>query len=129
MVTGIIQTIRRRGFRFMAGESTTGNEKSGRFDRHRGATGTTAAATGFVTALRHRGVGYIERDGEGGRAELFFDRAGVAGDGFGQLHEGQRVSFDEEPDPGGRDRPRAVNVRPVGENADPPPTPPKGAVG
>ena len=129
MVTGIIETIRQRGSRFMAGGTTAGNEKTGRFDRARGTVGTTAAAMGVVTALRHRGIGYIARDGEGGRADLFFDRTAVAGNGFSLLHEGQRVSFDEEQDPGGRDRPRAVNVRPVGENADSPPSPPEGAAG
>ena len=124
MVTRFVRTARDWTARFLAG-----NGEGGRVARARSAPGATVAATGFVTVLRHRGIGYIARDGAGDRADLFFDRAGVAANGFAGLRAGERVSFDEEPDPGGRDRPRAVNVRPVGETADPPPAPPAGAAG
>ena len=111
MVTGIIQTIMGRGTRRTPGTRT------GRFDRSRGADGTALAATGTVTAIRDRGFGYIARDGEGGGADLFFHRSAVAGDGFARLREGERVSFEEEPDPRDRNRQRAVNVRPTGDQA------------
>ena len=132
-MTGVVHAIRDKGLRFVAGRTPGAAKGAGRLAWARGAPGTpaaaTRAATGSVTTLRHRGVGYIARDGGGGRADLFFDRAAVAGDGFAGLRVGQRVSFEEEQDPGGRDRPRAVNVRSIGEDADPPPLPPEGATG
>ena len=111
MVTGIIRTMLGRGAR------RTPATRTGRFDRPRGAVEAALAATRTITAIRDRGFGYIARDGEGGRAALFFHRSAVAGDGFARLREGERVSFDEEPDPRDRNRQRAVNVRPTGDQA------------
>ena len=114
MVTGIIQAIRQRGFRLVVGNGVAGRTTSGRFDRAEGA-GATTVATGTVAAIRDRGFGYIARDQEGDRTDLFFHRSAVTGDGFDRLLVGQRVSFDEEADPRDRNRRRAVNVRPGGE--------------
>jgi CspA family cold shock protein len=68
-------------------------------------------ATGIIASLRDKGFGFITRDGASG-SDLFFHRSAVAGDGFERLQHGQRVSFDEEPDPRDQSRRRAVNVQP-----------------
>ena len=66
-------------------------------------------ANGTIKRLvRDRGFGFI-RD-EGGQ-EWFFHRTAVTAGSFEELNEGQRVSFDEEPDPRDSSRRRAVNVR------------------
>lgn len=70
-------------------------------------------ATGTITSIRDRGFGFIARDGQGGDADLFFHSSAVAGGGFDALRQGQRVGFDEEPDPRDPARRRAVNVRPA----------------
>ncbi|MBI3261919.1 MAG: cold shock domain-containing protein [Acidobacteria bacterium] len=58
--------------------------------------------------VRDRGFGFIKD--EGGQ-EWFFHRSSVSGDAaFEALHEGQRVSFEEEPSTKG---PRATNIRAV----------------
>ena len=76
-------------------------------------------ATGVITSLRARGFGFIARDEGGPRTdECFFHRSAVEGDGFDQLREGQRVSFDVEPDPRDPSRRRAVNVRLVDGDAE-----------
>ena len=71
--------------------------------------------TGTIASLRERGFGFITRDHTTGHQDLFFHRSAVADDGFPRLREGQRVSFEEEPDPRDPDRRRAVNVRPAPE--------------
>ena len=70
-------------------------------------------ATGTIKTLRDRGFGFIARDG--GDGDLFFHRSAVEGIAFDQLQEGQRVSFDEEPDPREPGRQRAVNVKPTSD--------------
>jgi len=70
-------------------------------------------ATGTIVSLRDRGFGFIAPDGASGRQDLFFHRSAVAQDGFDRLREGERVSFDAEPDPRDPSRRRAVNVRPL----------------
>jgi CspA family cold shock protein len=70
-------------------------------------------ATGTIASLRDRGFGFIMPDGASGRGDLFFHRSAVADASFEQLREGQRVNFDEEPDPRDASRRRAVNVRTV----------------
>ena len=63
-------------------------------------------ANGTIKRLvRDRGFGFIKD--EGGQ-EWFFHRSSVEAEGFEQLNEGQRVSFDEEPSQKG---PRAGNIR------------------
>jgi CspA family cold shock protein len=74
--------------------------------------------TGTIASIRDRGFGFIARDGEGGGADLFFHSSAVGGDGFDALRQGQRVSFDEEPDPRDPTRRRAVNVQPAGGGDD-----------
>jgi cold shock protein len=70
-------------------------------------------ASGTIASLRDRGFGFIMPDGPAGRGNLFFHHSAVAARNFGTLQEGQRVSFDEEPDPREPSRRRAINVRPV----------------
>jgi CspA family cold shock protein len=71
-------------------------------------------ATGTITSIRPRGFGFIGRDRRGPRTEdVFFHRSAVEGDGFEALREGQRVSFEVEPDPRDPSRRRAVTVRPL----------------
>lgn len=74
-------------------------------------------ATGIIKSLRDRGFGFIARDHQSGANDLFFHQSSVADNGFDQLREGQHVSFDEEADPRERNRQRAVNVRPAGDDA------------
>ena len=73
-------------------------------------------ATGTVASLRDKGFGFIMPDGASGRGDLFFHRTAVADAGFDHLREGQRVSFDEEPDPRDATRRRAVNVKMLGDD-------------
>lgn len=73
----------------------------------------TIMTTGVVKTIRdERGFGFITPDGGGG-SDLFFHRSSVELNGFDSLREGQRVSFDEEPDPRDPHRRRAVNVSPI----------------
>jgi CspA family cold shock protein len=74
-------------------------------------------ASGTIASLRDKGFGFIQRDGASGRADLFFHSTAVTGTTFDQLQEGQRVSFEEEPDLRDPSRRRAVNVR-VAADAD-----------
>ena len=67
-------------------------------------------ATGTVAALRDKGFGFIMPDSGSANGDLFFHRSAVADNGFERLIAGQRVSFDEEPDPRDPSRRRAVNV-------------------
>lgn len=74
-------------------------------------------ATGTVASLRDKGFGFIAPDGAASSGDLFFHRSAMANNDFDRLMEGQRVSFDEEPDPRDASRRRAVNVRTVEEAA------------
>ena len=74
----------------------------------------TIMATGMIKTIRDdRGFGFITPDGEGG-TDLFFHRSAVALNGFDSLREGQRVSFEAEPDPRDTRRRRALQARPLG---------------
>lgn len=68
-------------------------------------------ATGTIATVTDRGFGFIQRDE--GDGDLFFHLSAVEGGGFDGLREGQRVTFDEEPDPRDPRRMRAVHVSPV----------------
>lgn len=51
---------------------------------------------------------------EGGPGEeLFFHRSAVADDGFDELRQGQRVTFDVVPDPRNATKRQAIGVKPV----------------
>ena len=75
-------------------------------------------ASGTIASLRDRGFGFILPDGATGRVDLFFHHTALAETSFEQLREGQRVSFEEAPDPRDASRRRAVNVRVVEEVAE-----------
>lgn len=68
-------------------------------------------ATGTIKTIRDKGFGFISRDGAGRSGDLFFHSSAVANQGFEQLRQGDRVGFDEEPDPRDPSRRRAANVR------------------
>lgn len=70
-------------------------------------------AQGVVKSLRDRGFGFVAPDGGVDGQDLFFHRTAVVDDGFENLREGQRVDFQQEPDPRDASRQRAVNVSPV----------------
>ena len=72
-------------------------------------------ATGTIASLRDRGFGFIMPDGASANGDLFFHHTAVTDTTFDQLREGQKVSFDEEPDPRDMSRRRAVNVRMMGD--------------
>ena len=67
----------------------------------------------IVRLVRDRGFGFIRT--ESGR-EIFFHATGLVGRTFESLSEGEHVAFDVERDPRSQ-RDRAVNVRPMGEEA------------
>jgi cold shock protein len=68
-------------------------------------------ASGTIKTIRDdKGFGFISPEGSSGQNDLFFHSSAVGGMGFDSLREGQRVSFDEEPDPRDSSRRRAVNV-------------------
>lgn len=56
-----------------------------------------------------KGFGFISND-EGGD-DVFVHFSAIQADGFRSLNEGQRVSYDTEPDPKNSSKLRAVNVR------------------
>jgi CspA family cold shock protein len=61
--------------------------------------------------LYDKGFGFIAPDdAPGGKSDLFFHQSSVADHGFDQLQIGQRVEYDEEPDPRNASRRRAANV-------------------
>lgn len=72
-------------------------------------------ATGTIASLRDKGFGFIAPDAAPANGDLFFHRTAVADNGFERLIEGQRVSFEEEPDPRDASRRRAVNVQSLTE--------------
>jgi CspA family cold shock protein len=75
-------------------------------------------ASGTIASLRDKGFGFILPDGASGRGDLFFHQSAVTETSFDYLREGQRVSFDEAPDPRDPSRQRAINVRLVGDGAE-----------
>ena len=65
--------------------------------------------TGTIKTLSDRGYGFIQV--EGSPDNLFFHVSGLQGTSFQQLHEGQAVEFDVQPDQRTPTRQQAVNVR------------------
>lgn len=57
-----------------------------------------------------KGYGFISNDD--GTADVFVHFSAIVCDGFKTLNEGQKVTFDVEPDPRNSSRMRAVNVVP-----------------
>ena len=55
-----------------------------------------------------KGFGFITNDN--GTGDVFVHFSSIASDGFKALTDGQRVTFDTEPDPKNSSRLRAVNV-------------------
>ncbi|MDR0851312.1 MAG: cold-shock protein [Clostridiales Family XIII bacterium] len=58
-----------------------------------------------------KGYGFISND-EGGD-DVFVHSSSIVGSGYKTLNDGQRVSYDIEPDPKDSRRTCAVNVQPV----------------
>ncbi len=58
-----------------------------------------------------KGYGFISND-DGG-ADVFVHFSAIVADGFKTLAEGQKVTFDTEPDPKDTGKLRAVNVHPL----------------
>ena len=66
-------------------------------------------ATGIVKWFNaEKGFGFIEQDGGG--PDVFVHFSAIATQGFKELQEGQKVTFDVEPDRMGKG-PKAVNLR------------------
>ncbi len=61
-------------------------------------------AEGIIKRLTEKGFGFIDT---GGSKDLFFHSSDLEGVSYEELHEGQRVSFNEGSGPKG---PRAENV-------------------
>ena len=71
---------------------------------------------GTIKSIRDdRGFGFIRP--EGSSQDIFFHSSAVAGHGFDQLREGDRVAFTEGTDPRNPGRKRAEDVRPVGDSS------------
>ena len=67
-------------------------------------------AQGTIKSLRDlQGFGFIAPDD--GNKDLFFHRTAVEGGAFDQLREGQRVEYEEGPDPRDPRRNRATRVQ------------------
>ena len=64
-------------------------------------------AEGTIKKLTEKGFGFIE-NGTGN--DMFFHNSNLEGVSYEQLHEGQRVSYNEGQGPKG---PRAENVKPI----------------
>ena len=69
-------------------------------------------AEGTVKTITDRGFGFIRPDD--GRDDVFFHQSALGGLSIDQLRQGDRVSFEAEPDPRGKGM-RAYNVRLVDE--------------
>lgn len=73
-------------------------------------------ATGEIKRLeRERGFGFIRP--AGASDDVFFHSSALQGLVFDQLHEGQAVEFEKQPDERDPRRTRAVNVRVAGQAA------------
>lgn len=57
-----------------------------------------------------KGFGFISNDD--GSGDVFVHFSAIQGDGFKTLAEGQKVTYDVEPDPKDSRKMRAANVRP-----------------
>ena len=67
------------------------------------------ANTGTVKWFNEaKGYGFISNDD--GSGDVFVHFSSILGEGFKTLAEGQKVSFQVEPDPKNSDKLRAVNV-------------------
>lgn len=64
-------------------------------------------AEGTIKRLMEKGFGFIDI---GNGKDIFFHMSNLDGCRFDELHEGQRVAYEEGHGPKG---PRAENVRPV----------------
>ena len=58
-----------------------------------------------------KGYGFIANDNGGG--DVFVHFSAIIADGFKTLAEGQKVTFDTEPDPKNSSKMRAINVKVV----------------
>lgn len=58
-----------------------------------------------------KGFGFISDDNGG--ADVFVHFSAIQTDGFKTLNEGQKVTFETEPDPKDGSKLRAVNVQPA----------------
>ena len=58
-----------------------------------------------------KGYGFLS-NGEGGD-DVFVHFSAIQVDGYKTLNEGQKVTFDVEPDPKNSSKMRAVNVKPL----------------
>ena len=57
-----------------------------------------------------KGYGFISVEG---KADVFVHYSSIQADGFKTLEEGQKVTFETEPDPKDSGKLRAINVVPV----------------
>lgn len=73
-------------------------------------------ATGTIKSLRDRGFGFITP--EGANEDLFFHHSAVTNGVFEEMREGQKVTFDTEPDPRDSSRQRAVRVSILDDRGD-----------
>ena len=58
-----------------------------------------------------KGFGFISNDD--GSGDVFVHFSSIQGDGYRSLDEGQKVTFDTEPDPKDSRKLRAINVRSI----------------
>lgn len=56
-----------------------------------------------------KGFGFISNDN--GSGDVFVHHSAIEGEGFKNLEEGQRVTYETETDPKDRNKLRAINVR------------------
>ena len=68
--------------------------------------------TGIVKWFNaEKGYGFITPDD--GSEDVFVHFSAIVADGYKKLIEGQKVTFETEPDPKNSSKLRAVNVRPL----------------